>query len=135
MTLRRWLISIGILSINGSDGFSNVGHKFCSKSQNLPLHTLYITSSSQNNEQTGANDDQSNLSPKRKDTCKLLLSGIIGTEPKEAYLSNNHYVINFALAVVGHYEHIHEWEKSKVRLFASFSLKQTSTHPVSTNRI
>ena len=120
MTLRRCLITIAILTINGSHGFSNIGHKFSSKSQCLPLHTLYETSSSQNHEQIGANEEQNNNVPKRKDTCKLLLSGIIGTEPKEAYLSNNHYVINFALAVVGHYDYIHDWEKSKVRQYESF---------------
>jgi hypothetical protein len=118
MTLRRCLISIAILTINGSDGFSNIGHKFSIQSQSLRLHTLYETSSSQNHDKTDANEDQNKLIPKRKDTCKLLLSGIIGTEPKEAYLSNNHYVINFALAVVGHYDFIHDWEKSKVWLFS-----------------
>lgn len=112
--MRRCLISMAILTIKGSDGFSNIGHKLCSKGTSLPFCTLRETSSSQNHEKTLSSEDHSNVIPKRKDTCKLILSGIIGTEPKEAYLSNNHYVINFALAVVGHYDFIHEWEKSKV---------------------
>lgn len=70
--------------------------------------------------QLGTQDTQTDdgaikkIIPQRRDTCKLLISGVIGTEPKEAYLSNNHYVINFALAVVGHFEPIHDWEKNKV---------------------
>lgn len=51
--------------------------------------------------------------PSRSDTCKILISGDIGTEPREAYLKNGHYVLNFALAVVGHFAAVHEWEKFK----------------------
>ena len=78
------------------------------------LSSLDESVNSQNQDNTDENDDRKNYMPKRKDTCKLLISGIIGTDPKEAYLSNDHYVINFALAVVGHYESVHDWEKPKV---------------------
>ena len=66
----------------------------------------------------GANGYQEirNSVPVRRDVCQLLLSGVIGNDPKEAYLSNGHYVVNFALTVIGHFEHIHEWEKYKVNL-------------------
>ena len=43
------------------------------------------------------------IEPSRYDTCRIFVSGIIGIEPREAYLSNGHYVINFALATVGHF--------------------------------
>ena len=51
--------------------------------------------------------------PQRKDTCRLFVSGVIGTDPKEAFLSNGHYVMNFALAVVGHFDPAHDWERYK----------------------
>lgn len=51
--------------------------------------------------------------PSRFDVCRLLLSGVIGSDTKEAYLSNGHYVVNFGLAMVGHFEAVHEWEKQK----------------------
>ena len=51
--------------------------------------------------------------PQRKDTCRVFVSGVIGTDPREAFLSNGHYVINFALAVVGHFNPVHEWERYK----------------------
>lgn len=35
--------------------------------------------------------------PPRNDVCKVLISGVVGTEPKEIYLKNGHYVINFAV--------------------------------------
>lgn len=35
--------------------------------------------------------------PSRYDTCKLLVSGVVGTEPKEIYLKSGHYVVNFAV--------------------------------------
>lgn len=78
------------------------------------FHQLSSFDEFANLDNTEENDDRKNNIPKRKDTCKLLISGIIGTDPKEAYLSNDHYVINFALAVVGHYESVHDWEKPKV---------------------
>jgi hypothetical protein len=36
--------------------------------------------------------------------CRVFLSGIIGSEPRETYLKNGHYVVSFSLAVVGHYQ-------------------------------
>ena len=53
------------------------------------------------------------IEPSRYDTCRIFVSGIIGIEPREAYLSNGHYVINFALATVGHFNAQHEWERNK----------------------
>lgn len=35
--------------------------------------------------------------PSRFDTCKVLISGVVGTEPKEIYMKNGHYVVNFAV--------------------------------------
>jgi len=51
--------------------------------------------------------------PQRRDTCRILLSGVIGTDPRESYLSNGHYVMNFALAVQGHFLPQHTWEEFK----------------------
>lgn len=51
--------------------------------------------------------------PSRYDICRIYVTGVIGTEPKETYLSNNHYVMNFALATTGHFNAIHDWEKYK----------------------
>ena len=73
--------------------------------------------------------------PSRYDTCKLLISGVVGTDPKEIYLKSGHYVVNFAvsivysplahsvsqiitllvlqLAVVGHFRPIHQQEQLK----------------------
>ena len=56
---------------------------------------------------------QRNFTPQRNDVCKILISGIVGTDPKEAYLSNGHYVKNFALGVVGHFKPVHDWENGK----------------------
>ena len=36
--------------------------------------------------------------PDRFDTCLVFMSGVIGTEPSERYLSNGHYVLNFAVS-------------------------------------
>jgi len=36
--------------------------------------------------------------PSRYDTCKLLISGVVGTDPKEIYLKSGHYVVNFAVS-------------------------------------
>ena len=69
----------------------------------------------QTNEDDGMmeNKEERSTVPSRTDTCMILLSGIVGTEPKETYLSNGHYVVNFAMAVVGHYTPVHEWERFK----------------------
>jgi hypothetical protein len=54
--------------------------------------------------------------------CWIITMIIIlkGTEPKEAYLSNDHYVVNFALAVIGHFDFVHDWEKMKVNIHRLF---------------
>ena len=36
--------------------------------------------------------------PSRNDICKIFISGVIGSEPKENYLSNGHLVMSFSLA-------------------------------------
>ena len=54
-----------------------------------------------------------NEMPSRYDHCSLILSGICGTEPKESFLSNGNYVVNFALCITGHFAPIHDWEKFK----------------------
>ena len=38
--------------------------------------------------------------PLRHDACKLLISGVVGTEPKEIYLKSGHYVVNFAVRLL-----------------------------------
>lgn len=37
--------------------------------------------------------------PSRYDTCIVLADGVIGMEPKEMYLKNGHYVINFPVSI------------------------------------
>ena len=56
---------------------------------------------------------QRSSTPSRHDVCKIFISGFIGTEPKETYLSNGHYVVNVAIATVGHFQPVHDWEKYK----------------------
>ena len=52
--------------------------------------------------------------PMRRDTCRLLVSGVVGGDPKETFLAiDNNYVLNFPLAVVGHFNAVHDWEKFK----------------------
>jgi single-stranded DNA-binding protein len=51
--------------------------------------------------------------PARNDVCRVFVTGVVGTEPRETYLANGHYVINFALATVGHFDAQHEWERFK----------------------
>lgn len=51
--------------------------------------------------------------PSRNDICRMFVTGVVGTEPKETFLANGHYVLNFAVATVGHYSPVHEWEKFK----------------------
>jgi hypothetical protein len=36
--------------------------------------------------------------------CRVFISGIIGSDPKEIYLKNGCYLVSFSLAVVGHYQ-------------------------------
>lgn len=51
--------------------------------------------------------------PQRRDTCRVLVSGVLGADPKETYLANDHYVLNFPLAVTGHFAPMHDWELYK----------------------
>ncbi len=37
--------------------------------------------------------------PSRNDHLKVLATGVIGTEPKETYLSNGHYVLSFSVSL------------------------------------
>jgi hypothetical protein len=111
------LLLVALLASRNSYGFLTTGRASLRSRMFHQLSSLDESANSQNQDNTEENDDRKNYIPKRKDTCKLLISGIIGTDPKEAYLSNDHYVINFALAVVGHYESVHDWEKPKVTFF------------------
>ena len=114
MSVSYYLFALIIISIDRSHGYlkKNIRHM----SHSLGRHLCAGEESGLSQNQVQISDDQvsRSLIPKRKDTCKMFISGIIGTEPKEAYLNNNHYVINFALAVTGHYDSIHDWEKAKV---------------------
>lgn len=49
----------------------------------------------------------------RHDTCKVFITGVIGADLKENYLSNDHHVVNFPIAVQGHFQPVHDWEKTK----------------------
>jgi hypothetical protein len=57
--------------------------------------------------------EERSLVPQRQDMCRIFVSGIVGTEPKEAYLKHGHYVVNFAVATVGHFTSQHDWERFK----------------------
>ena len=65
------------------------------------------------NQQYGNARPERSKIPQRRDTCKVFISGVIGTDPREAFLSNGHYVMNFGLAVVGHFNPLHSWEEYK----------------------
>ena len=110
----RCLFSLVIISIYSSHGYINKVTRNLHRSNIFAFDELRSPDSQE--AETFDNQPPKNVAPKRKDTCKMFISGIIGTEPKEAYLSNNHYVINFALSVSGHYDYIHDWEKAKVRI-------------------
>lgn len=56
---------------------------------------------------------QRSTEPSRHDICRMFLSGIVATEPKETYLANGHYVLNFQIATVGHFDVVHDWEMYK----------------------
>jgi single-stranded DNA-binding protein len=80
-------------------------------------------------------DDQTLSAPPRHDTCKVLISGVVGSDAKEIYLKSGHYVVNFAvrllqfplrlcadsglqftvqqLALVGHFQAVHPQEHTK----------------------
>ena len=109
------LLLVALLASRNSYGYLIPGRKSFRSRTFHQLSSFDESATSRNQDNTEDNIDKKSLVPKRKDVCKLLISGIIGTDPKEAYLSNDHYVINFALAVVGHYESVHDWEKPKVR--------------------
>lgn len=51
--------------------------------------------------------------PARRDVCQLLITGVVGTDPRENYLKNGHYVLSFSVGVVGHFLPVHDWEKYK----------------------
>ena len=108
------LLLVALLASRNSYGYLIAGRKSFGSRIFHQLSSFDESEISRNQVNTEDNNDKISSVPKRKDTCKLLISGIIGTDPKEAYLSNDHYVINFALAVVGHYESVHDWEKPKV---------------------
>lgn len=46
-----------------------------------------------------ANSTSSNSYPSRQDTCIMLFSGVIGTQPKETYLKQGNYVIRFSVSL------------------------------------
>lgn len=37
------------------------------------------------------------IAPSRNDVCETFISGYIGTEPKEIYLANGHYLLTFSV--------------------------------------
>jgi hypothetical protein len=45
------------------------------------------------------------IAPSRNDLCEMFVSGYIGTEPKEVYLANGHYVVNFAVIMMISFSH------------------------------
>lgn len=65
----------------------------------------------------GINEDMSasrkKMIPQRHDVCKVIASGIVGATPKDQYLANGHFVLNFPLAITGHFLPIHTWEENK----------------------
>ncbi|KAJ1431704.1 hypothetical protein B484DRAFT_448223, partial [Ochromonadaceae sp. CCMP2298] len=64
-------------------------------------------------DETNYNQESRSSAPRRYDTCKVLISGVVGMDAKERYMSNGHYVINFSLGVIGHFTAAHDWEKFK----------------------
>eukprot|EP01035_Chromulina_nebulosa_P019595 gene19595-25499_t len=50
--------------------------------------------------------------PPRNDICKVLVTGVVGTDTRENYLKNSHYVVSFSLAVMGHFKAVREWEET-----------------------
>jgi len=86
----------------------------------VKVTTLGSSYNNNNNNNFGGDDGQQQPQqrerttiPQRQDTCRVLISGVVGADPKETYLANGHYVLNFPLAVTGHFAPIHDWELYK----------------------
>jgi hypothetical protein len=45
-------------------------------------------------------EDQTLSAPPRHDTCKVFISGVVGSDAKEIYLKSGHYVVNFAVRLL-----------------------------------
>lgn len=50
-------------------------------------------------DQTTGSSGRSEI-PRRFDTCLLLVSGVVGVEPKDVYLPDGHYVVNFSVTLL-----------------------------------
>ena len=48
----------------------------------------------------------SNSFPSRQDTCLMLFSGVIGTQPKEIYLRQGNYVVRFSVRLCFHFTYL-----------------------------
>ena len=81
-----------------------------------------------NNNNDPTNQVPRSTVPLREDTLKVIISGVVGNDPKEVFLSNGHYILKFPvifnnkyyskvyrfqLVVVGHFTAINDWEKYK----------------------
>jgi len=75
---------------NNFEGYSidqsNSSERRPSQNFNIPTNPYISTSIS-----------SSSSFPSRQDTCLMLFSGVIGTQPKEIYLRQGNYVVRFSV--------------------------------------
>lgn len=96
-------VTYSVVSFVPRTPFGRLGRKFLPKMQ--------MEGDSQGED--GIPRPERSLVPQRNDICRIYFSGIVGVEPKETYLKHGHYVVNFAIATVGHFTAQHDWEKYK----------------------
>jgi hypothetical protein len=64
-----------------------------------PFHQSKLFSSMDDTNGFDQNSERS-TEPSRRDNCLILISGMIGGYPRENYLSNGHYVVNFGVSII-----------------------------------
>eukprot|EP01038_Epipyxis_sp_PR26KG_P004502 gene4502-6361_t len=97
------------------DSVTGLPSHYCNRNYNrynLVYNKILLLSSKENSDQWNNTNSPSrrSITPSRFDKCHILFSAIVGVDPKESYLSNGHYVINFPVALIGHFEAINPAE-------------------------
>ena len=99
--------------------YANHSYSFRLHQSVRPLSLMKLSQSRMGdyNNEEGSRENEEGMPastiPMRYDTMKIFVSGVIGVDLKEAYLSNDHYVVNFPIAIQGHFNPVHDWEKMK----------------------
>lgn len=76
------LQSFAWLSLSPVKMWHKIPHVMCAPDYDFPMNQV-----------------QRSEVPTRYDSCKMLITGVVGTDPREVYMKNRHYVINFAVSM------------------------------------